>query len=67
MSNQTTSEVLHIRVQRTDLHDFRSVCRLEFNLDPNDVIRDLLRAFADGRIKITPTEAQLKFNTEVQS
>lgn len=49
---------LNTRINETDLENFRKRCKTEFSRDPNDVVRELIQAFAEDRITITPTEAQ---------
>ena len=48
---------LNTRVNESDLAQFRQRAG-EFNRDPNDVVRELIKAYAEDRITITPTEAQ---------
>lgn len=58
-------EVFQFRVNNDDLKKFRDRCRTEFTRDPNDVARELIKAFAEGRIKIQPTEAQKNERSEL--
>lgn len=50
--------VWHLRVGKNDVRTFRKRCEEEFNRKPNDMLRDLIHAFNQGRLTITPTEAQ---------
>ena len=46
------------RVNEDDLKKFKDRCTSEFTRDPNDVARELIKAFAEGRVTIKPTEGQ---------
>jgi hypothetical protein len=48
---------MNFRVNETVLEQFESRCA-EFTRKPNDVARELIQAYAEGRITIEPTEGQ---------
>ncbi len=50
---------LNIQVDTDELAQFREKC-FEFGRLPNNTIRELIQAFGDDRVKITPTVQQLK-------
>lgn len=54
-----------LRVDEGDLEKFKSVCETEFNRDPQDTLRELIKAFAECRVTITPTEEQLKERSQL--
>ena len=48
---------VHFRINEADLKQFRETAR-KFEREPNDVIRELMKAYGEGRIQITPTTTQ---------
>jgi len=52
------SETIHVRVPRKDMQAFRAAASDRYGRDHNDLLRELIRATADGRVRITPTEGQ---------
>ena len=48
-----------IRVDEEDLKGFNKRCEA-LEVKPTDMCRELIRAFAEGRVKIIPTTEQLK-------
>ena len=50
------TENVRVRVDPKSHQRFRAKCT-KLNRDYSDMLRELIEAFADGRIKITPTEA----------
>ena len=63
MADETTT--LHVRVSSLNLAEFHEKCLVDFHRKPNDVLRELIRATADGRVKITPTEGQVAQNKDL--
>jgi hypothetical protein len=47
------STVFQLRVDEEELERFRCKCEDEYKLDHRDVVRELITAYADGRIRIT--------------
>lgn len=52
------TDVLHLRVPVNDLKQFRKEAAERYHRDPNDLLRELIKAAAEGRVKIIPTEGQ---------
>ena len=65
MADESTT--LHVRVPTADLNDFQEKCINDFHRKPNDVLRELIKAAAEGRVKITPTEGQATQNKDLYS
>jgi len=53
-----------IRVPTEDEQKFRDRCA-ELDVKPTDMIRELIEAFAEGRVTIIPSEAQLQQRREI--
>lgn len=49
---------LGIRIRRQMLQDFQDKCRTDLGKDPSDVLRELIQAFNQGRLKIERTETE---------
>ena len=59
------SEVLAVRIDEKVLQEFKTICKMKFHREHQDVVKELITAFADGRVSITPTEAQENLINEV--
>lgn len=59
------STVLHLRIGEGDLQNFKTICKSKYHRDHNDMARELLIAFAEGRVTLTPTEGQDNLINEV--
>lgn len=57
----------HIRIPEEDLKTFKEVCSEKFHVDHNDMIRELIVATNEGRIKITPSKGQTNQIKELYS
>ena len=64
MPKATLDEYLAVRVGKKALRDFKRNCK-NLNRNYTDVIRELIDASNEGRLKITPTEAQKKSQEEL--
>ncbi len=55
--------ILFVRVEEDSLETFKVKCKSlgEYS----DVIRDIITAFNEGRLKIKPTDGQKKLNEEL--
>lgn len=51
------SVFLSVRTKQSELDRFRSHCQEELNRRHSDVIREMMTALVEGRLKIEPTEA----------
>lgn len=49
---------LHLRIEEGDLQKFRDAAKDRYDRDPNDLLRELIIACAEGRVKIRPTAGQ---------
>lgn len=65
MADETTT--IHVRIPSDDLEQFSRKCIEDFHRKPNDVLRELIRATAEGRVTITPTEGQATQNKDLYS
>ena len=59
MSKDTLDSRMYVRVTEDGKQNFIQAC-VTNGIDQNDMHRELLNAYSDGRIKITPTESTLK-------
>lgn len=58
---QDTLDTRHIfRVSKAGLEKFKATAQNVYGKDHNDLLRELMDAANDGRVKITPTEEQRK-------
>ena len=46
-----STETLHVRVDAVVLTQFRETCKLKLGSNPNDVLREMIAAAAEGRLK----------------
>ena len=61
------STTIHVRVPLDDMMKFNEKCTSDFHRKPNDVLRELIKATSEGRVKITPTEGQATQNKDLYS
>lgn len=47
-----SSTVFQLRVEESELDRFRKLCEDTYHLDHRDVVRELITAYADGRVRI---------------
>lgn len=68
MAEEKNTEVLddslNVRANSTKLHAFKKRCK-EMNRDYPDIVREMVDAFSEGRLKIQPTDQQRKLNKEL--
>lgn len=53
-----STETLHVRVSSADFAAFKKECKERYHRDHNDLIRELIKATAENRVRIIPTEGQ---------
>lgn len=56
-------DVLYVRISTVDLEAFKKKC-VSMDREHPDVAREMITAFTEGRLKITPTDGQ-KLNEEM--
>lgn len=54
----------NIKVDKKDLDDFRKTAK-KYDRKATDVMRELIAAYAEQRVTITPTKSQVKQQEEV--
>ena len=59
------SSVVHVRVPDEHIEKFRDMCKSDYDRDANDMIRELIHAFTEGRVKITPSDSQKRERGEL--
>ena len=52
------SSVIHVRVPDEHIDKFREICREDYGRDANDMIREMIQAFSENRLRIIPTTEQ---------
>ena len=52
------TEVWHLRVEEDDRKAFSERCKA-IDVEPNDMCREIIKAFADNRVRIIPTTGQI--------
>lgn len=58
-------ELLAVRADEEDIASFKQKC-VDLDKDHNDMLRELVNAFAEGRVSIIPSKAQLKQRRELE-
>ncbi len=59
-------ERIGLRVIGREYRDFVRISKNVHGKEPADLIRELITAIVEGRVKITPTEEQAKFIKQSQ-
>lgn len=59
MAEKKKTDTLHIRIEKEVLRMFRHKSKVDYGKDPNDFIREILKAAVEGRLKIIQSEKQL--------
>ncbi len=54
------SSVVHVRVPDEHIDKFREMCKSDYGRHAHDMIRELIQAFTENRLKIIPTDEQKK-------
>lgn len=52
------SVFLTVRIKQSELDRFKNHCNQELDRRHSDVVREMLTALCEGRLKIEPTKAQ---------
>lgn len=58
MGEKVESVFLTVRMKQPELEDFRQHCQNVLERRHSEVVREMITALMDGRLKIEPTEAQ---------
>ncbi len=53
-----STEPIHVRVSTKDWGDFKQKCAEKYHKDHNDQLRELIKAFNEGRVTIRLTTGQ---------
>lgn len=56
---------MHLRIDKDTLHKFREVCEERYGRDHNDMMRELIVAVTEGRVKLKPSAGQQKLFTDM--
>ncbi len=57
-------ETLNVRINSTEKADFMKKCS-NMGEEYYDILREMVTAFNEGRLKITPTDGQKQLNQEL--
>lgn len=57
--------LLQVRVSKKDFDVFEQKCRRGYNVKHTDMIRDIVTAFNEGRLKIKPSENEKNFMEDI--
>lgn len=55
---EVLDDKLFVRVQSSKLAAFKAAAKERYGMEHADLIRELMDAATDGRVKITPTDSQ---------
>lgn len=58
MGEKVESVFLTVRMKQSELDGFRQHCQNVLERRHSEVVREMITALMDGRLKIEPTEAQ---------
>jgi len=59
------STTLHLRIDEDDLTSFKAECATRYNRDHNDLLREMIVAATEGRLKIVPSEGQMNLFSDI--
>lgn len=65
MTDESTTTTIHVRVPTHSWEAFVEKCIGQYHRKPNDVLRELIKATAEGRVTITPTQGQQTQNKDL--
>lgn len=58
------TDTLNMRVNADDMRKFKIICKTRYRMKYTHMLGDIIKAFVEGRMKITPTKAQQQLFTE---
>jgi hypothetical protein len=65
VSNDNFDTSAVFRTKNDDLQSFKAHCKLKLNRNYTDVLREMMIASTQGRLKITPTDEQIQAHGEL--